>query len=372
MPVQTSEFLVIASAVSEINPGNGWIKLFPYGSAIRGLDGRGPYVLRDQAHGQQVVAATLAHQRGIDPPIDYDHQTQRSAVNGQPAPASGWIKGLEARADGLYAKPEWTETAAARLAAREYRYISPTFYCTGPRHAAQVLRISGAGLTNQPNFALPAIASQQPGEPDSMDPALLTALGLPETTTADDATAHCQQLATGAKALAKLMGLPETASPTEIITAAQAAVTGLAAALKVTGDASLPAVVTAAQQVGATGSAVDLTKYVPTEAYLAIASQVSESGSAEVERAVDGAIDEGKIYPFTRDIWLTFASQNLPSFVELAARLPVIVTASQIGHRPHAAPPPNKGTSGLSADEAAVARQLGLTAEQFIKTKEAR
>jgi len=47
-----------------------------------------------------VIATTTAYQRGADPPIDYEHQTPHSQTNGKPAPASGWIRGLEARPDG--------------------------------------------------------------------------------------------------------------------------------------------------------------------------------------------------------------------------------------------------------------------------------
>ena len=70
--------------------------------------------------------------------------------------APGWIRGLQARAGALWARVEWTARAAAMLKAREYRYISPTFF-----HARNgtVKRIEGAALTNCPALVMPAPAS---------------------------------------------------------------------------------------------------------------------------------------------------------------------------------------------------------------------
>ena len=82
----TDDILATASAVALPEGGAPeWVKLFGYGTVI-GRDGRGPYAVRDQAHAQQIIAATTARQSGADAPVDYDHQTQRSEINGQPAP----------------------------------------------------------------------------------------------------------------------------------------------------------------------------------------------------------------------------------------------------------------------------------------------
>lgn len=59
--------------------------------------------------------------------IDYEHQTDHTSENGQPAPAAGWIRELDVRGGALWGRVEWTAKAAASIAAREYRYISPTF-----------------------------------------------------------------------------------------------------------------------------------------------------------------------------------------------------------------------------------------------------
>lgn len=100
-----------------------WMQLFPTGT-FSGRDGRGPYTCDPVS----VVAQTRAHNGPLDIPVDYDHQLEFSAVNGQPAPAAGWITALEARADGVWGRVEWTEKGRAHVAAREYRYVSPVYY----------------------------------------------------------------------------------------------------------------------------------------------------------------------------------------------------------------------------------------------------
>ena len=63
-----------------------WMQHFPTGT-FSGRDGRGPYVCEPEA----VIARTRQHNGSLDIPVDYDHQIEFSAANGQPAPAAGWI-----------------------------------------------------------------------------------------------------------------------------------------------------------------------------------------------------------------------------------------------------------------------------------------
>lgn len=61
----------------------------------------------------------------IDVVADYEHQT----ILGEKAPASGWIKRMEAEevegASHLYAYIAWTDEASGMIRNREYRYVSP-------------------------------------------------------------------------------------------------------------------------------------------------------------------------------------------------------------------------------------------------------
>ncbi|WP_413164973.1 phage protease [Escherichia coli] len=70
--------------------------------------------------------------------IDYEHQTLRAVNNGKPAPAAGWFSQVEWREGaGLYATGvEWTDNAAAMIAAGEYKFISPVFCLQQARRSA--------------------------------------------------------------------------------------------------------------------------------------------------------------------------------------------------------------------------------------------
>ena len=72
-----------------------------------------------------VVDATRAAAGDTELAIDFEHQTQHSKQNGQPAPAAGWIRELQARAGTLWARVEWTARALAMLKAREYSLPHP-------------------------------------------------------------------------------------------------------------------------------------------------------------------------------------------------------------------------------------------------------
>jgi phage I-like protein len=132
-----------------------WIELLPAG-VFYGRDGRGPFRLDDP---DGVIAATVAMQMSAGLPIDYDHATDFGAPEGRPAPAAGWIRALEVRDGALWGRVEWTARAAASIAAREYRYVSPVFQFD-PKDGA-VTRLLRAGLTNNPNLHLTAIAASR-------------------------------------------------------------------------------------------------------------------------------------------------------------------------------------------------------------------
>jgi len=113
-----------------------------------------------------------------DLPIDYEHQTlggRYSSPSGQ-APAAGWIKGLDVVAGvGVFGQVEWTPAARGRLAAREYRYLSPVVIVD--RDDRRLIALHSVGLTNKP-----AIAGARPlvnntrcnKETDPMDPSTQT------------------------------------------------------------------------------------------------------------------------------------------------------------------------------------------------------
>lgn len=124
------------------------IKLLPAGE-FRARDGRPeecPAWRLDEAAAAVLIAE--ANRRETPYVIDYEHQTLHAAINGKPAPASGWFHTLEWRDDGLYATDvEWTVSAAAMIVSKEYRYLSPVFTYDKSGRVAVLLHVA---LTNNP------------------------------------------------------------------------------------------------------------------------------------------------------------------------------------------------------------------------------
>jgi phage I-like protein len=150
-----------------------WIHLMPSGE-FSGRDGRGPWAMHNA---DAVIAASNAFAGKKPIPVDYDHQIDMAQKNGQPAPAAGWIKQLQARADGLWGLVEWTAKASAYLDAKEYRYLSPVFNHTP---SGEVTRLLRAALTNNPALELTALASVQGADMQTQEPMveLCSLLGL--------------------------------------------------------------------------------------------------------------------------------------------------------------------------------------------------
>jgi phage I-like protein len=127
-----------------------WFRLLPLGRVQLG-DGREAFTVTPES----LTAIVQAFKsRGVDLVIDYEHQS----ATGERAPAAGWIKELEARNDGLWARVEWTQTAQSYLAAKEYRYFSPVVRLNKAREVTALLH---AALTNVPAMNnLPALAAK--------------------------------------------------------------------------------------------------------------------------------------------------------------------------------------------------------------------
>jgi phage I-like protein len=328
-----------------------WVHLIPAG-AFAGRDGRGPYVLKDA---EAVVAASI--RQGLDAVIDYDHQTDLSAVKdvGGTAPAAGWITALEARADGIWGRVEWTGKGAAAVAAREYRYISPVFLHTRKGEVKAVLR---AGLTNNPNLHLTALAAQETklqSEGDDMEELLAelaAALGLPEDSDRASVVSGVTALTTSANAstsaialMAQAAGVEAAPDPTETATAVQAAFT----AAKASGNP-------------------DPNKFAPIEVVTSLQSQVKTLMDERATGVVDQAIKSGKVPPANRDWAVSYHAKDPQGFAKFLEGQPAILMPG--------AKPGSKVETGdgvLDADDMAVCSAMGLTPEEFtaMRKKEA-
>lgn len=267
-----------------------FIHLLPAGT-FTGVDGRGPYTVED-------VAALLAASSARKIPIDVNHAIDIHTKAGNAAPAVGWIVALEARADGVWGKSEWTAEGERLVGGRAYGFISPVFMHTkeAPHRVTQLLR---ASLTNDPNLAD------------------LTALH------------HRQEISEMEKELREALGLPETADAAAIIAAAKTAHASSAAAVALnarlvtvaglTANASADELVTALQARG-TDSGKEVTELrAEVKALNArLTETVTENAKSKAEHFVQKAMDEGRLVPALRE---RFIARHIKDPAEVEAEV---------------------------------------------------
>ena len=364
---------LVATCILELPPGDPpeWVQLMP-GGELNARDGR-RWKLTDAA---AVVEASRRRAGATDLVFDYGHQTDYARENGQPAPAAGWIKELQARADGIWGRVEWTERAAAAIKAREFRYVSPTF---GHTRAGVVTEVVRAALTNNPALDLPALAQRRKNNDDpdgaggSMHEQLkriLAKLGLredsePTTAQADAALARIDPAPPIDLAeLAKALGLAATARAADVLAAARKRGGELAAALGLAETATADEVLAAAKAAKTSTAADDPTAYVPRAEFDRVATQLNELQTSRADEqataAVDDAIKAGKLAPAQRDWGLASAKKDLAAFRSYVGSAPVIVTPAAPAPAPAGDP-----DAALTGEELSVCRSMGISEDAF-------
>lgn len=283
--------------------------------------------------------------------IDYEHQTLSAQVNGQPAPAAGWIRAAAWRAgEGLFADVEWTAAAKARIDAGEYRFISPVITYDA---AGAVTGVVMAALTNFPALlGMDAVVAQlnarffinDPQEPDmTLLAALLTAIGLSAATTEAEALAAVAALKARPPvptALAAALGLAATADEPAAVQAV--------AALKGTDSTALGLITTLQGQVAA------------------LSTQLAEGG---LVAKVDGAIGSGKFAPAMREQLLAWGRKDIASLTAVVDAAPVI--AGLAGQSAAAGTAAAAGAAGgavtaLTAQQTSIAKLLGVEPAAYL------
>jgi phage I-like protein len=320
------------------------IQLLPAGE-FRSRDGRPAKVKSwkiDSGIAAKVIALAAARQTPFV--IDYEHQTLLSEDNGQPAPAAGWFKALEWReGDGLYATDvDWTDKAKAMIDAREYRFLSPVF--AFDKTTGAVNEINHAALTNVPAldgmaelavmsaYALRFLSDQPTTEEPTMDllSKLLGAIGLAATTSEADALSAVAALKTKADQVTGLQ--------TELV------------ALKT--------------------KEPDPEKFVSVDTMKDLQAQVASLSTKlngqELDVVIDDALKGGKLLP-AQEVWArTLGGKDIASLKTYLESAPkVMPTQTQTDGKE-----PNDGKAGkLTDEEQAVCKNLGISAEEFLKNK---
>lgn len=322
------------------------IQLLPPGT-FSGRDGRGPYRVDNP---EAVITATREYFGNADIPLDYNHQTEFVSQNGKPAPAAGWIKELEPRPDGIWARVEWTEPGARAVAAKEFRYVSPVFF---HKPDGRVLVIRSAALTNLPNLDLKALSSAQA-----------------------DASANTRKEYTMdfKKAVAQSLGLSPDASEAEIIAAAQSQRDAVAQAGKaLNASEGLAGLIRAAHEAAAKAERADNpdpAKYVPMSMHESVSRELAalkaEQVKAGAESLVRAAQSAGKLTPAMTDWGMSYAAENPTGFKAWMETAPDLRPGGGKDSGTSAAPPDNAG-SALNAEEKAVCAAFGLSEDEFQK-----
>lgn len=339
-------------------------RLIPAGTfdAPRGsMAGQGPWHL--DASGAEAIIARAAS-RTTDIAIDYEHQTLLSEVNGQPAPASGWVdpRSLEWRDDGLYGRIDWTETAKAAITPGPngeppaYRYLSPVF----PYHAetGEVLDLLHLALTNTP----------------AIDEGAITELAAARMAISTDAQ---EDDPVKREELIKLLGLANDATDEQIQKGLAALKAGaqqaktLREALGVKDD-DKPEDAVAALKSQATGGQPDMTQFVPKAVYDETAQQLAalkaNGDTAEMDRLVEEGLKDGRIAGKATADWLK--AQGLAALKAHLKDAPS-VAALKGTQTDGKAPSADKGKEGeLSDADLAVCKAMGISPEDYRKANQ--
>jgi len=325
--------------------GGDWMKVLPAGK-WSARDGRGPFSSGQITQMQQIVERSLAYLGETEMMVDYGHDNSGRAA--------GWVKELQARDDGIWARVEWTEAARTAIKAGEFRYISP--FITDKK--GQVDLLLNFALVNMPalDLAATAASTQTQNKETEVDfiAKLRAALGLdasaPEATILEAIAANAVALAAAPaaalKPVALAAGLAETATAEQLVAA-------------VKGRSEGEGVVSALRaELTATATAL-----------AALQTKVANNDAAAL---VDAAISEGRVgVKPLRDHYIARAAASAESFASVRTELTGLPALAGGSIVPPAPVPGTDGKVALSAEQRERVKVLGITTEAFVATLEA-
>lgn len=318
-----------------------WVHLLPTSKGkIQTGDKRGPY---DVADAEAIIAASFADQPKLQ--IDENHAEDLKSGKGEPSPARGWITELQARADGIWGRVEWTGAGRALVADKAYRAMSPVILHDKAKRVIAILR---ASLVNRPNFRGLATLNQE----TSMDAMaqMAAALGLAEGASADDILAAIKALkdkSAGDKAAGDKGDMP----------ALQSALAEIGVALGVEGEAN-PATIVAAAKLAKGGKESLVALQAQVTGLTSELTTLKTAGARTAsEGYVRGEIAKGRLIPANAVEDMISLHMSNPT---LAVKM---VEGALMGAATHAgAPPPaaKDGTVALNAAQIEACAVLGM------------
>lgn len=357
-PAFTPRSDLIALAASSALPATAgafpgvpeWVQLLPVARGeVQTFDGRGPYHVEDLA---AVIQASMAWERGI--PIDENHATDLRP--GHEAPARGWIVELQARADGLWGRVEWTGAGRALVADKAYRGISPVLM-VDPKDKRTVRLIPRASLVNVPNLRGLAALNMETGLMEGMSK-IAEKLGLGPDASLEDILAKIGKMTEGAK------GDDKAAAPAAALQSALAEI-GTTVGL----PGGTPEAIVAAVKVRATGGEGAVVLQAQLTALQAELTTLRTAQTrAASEAYVDGEMKRGRtgITAASREHLITLHMSQPDQAKAIIEAQPVVAPSAVIT----AAKPPvgADGTIQLNAEQRAACAALGVSEEAYLKT----
>jgi len=316
-----------------------WLHLLPAEKSFGGVDGRGPYVVEDR----EALVAQF-NSTGTKIPVDENHSIDLAGKSGHPSPARGWIVEMQARADGVWGRVEWTAEGKALVEGKAYGYLSPVLLHTAakPYRVDKVLRVA---LTNEPNLA--SLKSLHSQEEQTMLEELRKALGLPET--ADEA--------------AVIAAVTSAHAANTVHTALMARV---AEAAGVGADAGGDALVTAVQaKAVASGDDSDKAQLVTqiTSLQSQLTTLATSTAKDKAVNVIEAAIEGGKVVPALREHMIARHMKN-PADVESELALMPSLHAGGLGKRPA----PKSGEAVRTDEDDKILAMMGVDAVAYDAT----
>lgn len=343
-----------------------WVRFMAPG-LNKARDGRS-FTVDDPA---RIVQLSNAYKGSIDLLVDYEHQFDRAAKNGQPAPAAGWIKELSATGPdgtpGIWARVEWVAAALSKIKAREYRYLSAAI-AHDDKNVVQF--VPRASLVNHPalDTATALFSTHNTTEPTlNLLQTMLGALSLAPTTTEEDFLKLFTPLGALLAALGKQAGVEISAL--SAMTADQVVavlskpletkLATLSAAASLGADASADAILAAIRAQG-----IDPAKHVDRSVYDDVAKRLAMLTAETKSRLIDEGTKAGKLTPAMKAWAESMSHEQLNAFLSTA---PVIVAPGGGG----GGAPQGGGAltvATMSAEQKADADRFGVSHQTYVDT----
>ena len=307
------------------------IHICPMG-IVRTRDGRGPYRLADA---EAVIKASQEYSGRAKMLVDYDHQSFTKHKTGGTAAAAGWIVGMQARRDGIWALVEWTPKAAAHIAASEFRYLSPVI-----NHLPDgtITLIVSVALTNSPNLHEMTALSHKENpamEPKYSDPA--DGAKYADTTDATEDEMN---------KIRQLLKLPPDADARAVIEAITALLSG------------------------AQSATPDPAKFVPIGLFERAVKDANDFrvgiNAEQAAEYVESKVKSGQLAPHYRDWAIGVCTRNKPDFDKFMEKTgPAFQQLFRQICPTHYSPSAHSANRGDDGVEAEIRERMGLTADQF-------